>query len=101
MGQRLELQAKLSAIPGVVKVYFQPPDKTLMEYPCIIYDRSDNQDVYAGNKRYRSMRLYSVTVISRDPDTPILTEIEKIQYCSWGRHYVADKLHHYNYNIYF
>ena len=101
MGQRLDLQAILSNIPGVVKAYFQPPGKNDMKYPCIVYERSKNKSKYANNRRYASMRMYSVTVIDANPDTAIATHVEALPYCDFDRHYVADNLHHYSYRLYF
>lgn len=96
MGQRLELQAILAGIPGVVKAYFQPPNGAEMEYPCIVYERSSiNVNTWhADNIKYWRMKRYSVTVIDRSPDSPIVDAVESLRYTEIERFFVADGLNH-------
>lgn len=56
-------------------VYFQPPKNTMLQYPCIIYKLVDIPAKYANNRRYIQKREYEVTVIDRDPDSPLREKI--------------------------
>ena len=38
--QRSDFQTVLESIPGVEKVYFQPPESVKLVYPCILYEYS-------------------------------------------------------------
>ena len=59
-------------------VYFQPPPNVTLEYPCIIYKLVDIPAKYANNHRYIQKREYEVTVIDRDPVSPIREKIVSI-----------------------
>ena len=97
---RLEFQQELENIPGVKKVYFQPPPDIKMEYPCIRYSRSRIRVKHASNSNYIIGTSYDVIVIDRDPDSSILDEVQKIQYSSHDSHYTTDGLHHDKFTIY-
>ena len=71
MGRRLELHNLLLAALQGPHVYFQPPASVKMQYPCIVYQRVTESVDYADNLKYRNMKLYQVTVIDRNPDSPI------------------------------
>lgn len=101
MVQRQQLGDILSSIPGVAKVYYQPPEGMKLKYPAITYSRSSIQGQHADNIRYRSYTAYQVTVISSDPDSPIVTAVLSIPYCRHNTHYVKDGLHHDIFTIYF
>lgn len=98
---RLELQLILEGIPGVRKVWFQPPDGTQLVYPCILYSR-DAQDVtYADNKPHLVNTRYMITVIDRNPDSLIPSMVAALPLCSFNRFYTADDLNHDVYTLYF
>lgn len=101
MGQRLELQAILEAIPGVSAVYFQPPPSVEMLYPAIVYQRDYAASAFAGNLPYRHTKRYQVTVIDQDPDSGIPDHIAALPMSSFSRFYVADQLNHDVYSVYF
>lgn len=101
MGQRLELHAKLSAIPTVKKAYFQQPPTTGIEYPCIIYKRDSAETTFADNNPYSTTKRYMVTVIDKNPDSTIPDAVAKLPMCRFDRHYTADNLNHDVFNLYF
>ena len=101
MVQRLELQQLLENIPGVAKVYFQPPSNTLLEYPAIIYNRDDASVDHADNMLYRRSKRYLVTVIDRDPDSQIPDLIAALPLTRFQRHYAANQLNHDIFVIYY
>jgi hypothetical protein len=102
MGLRLELQALLEETAGAgVEVYFQPPANVQMVYPCIVYQRDNAQERFAGNLLYQYTKRYQVTFITRNPDSDIPDKIVALPMCSFNRFFVADNLHHDVFDIYF
>lgn len=101
MAPRSELQALLKAIPGVAGVYFQKPASMTMEYPAIVYKLDDMDVRHADNDPYLIAFRYLVTVIDQDPDSPVRGEVAKLRMCTFDRHYTADQLNHYVFNLYF
>jgi hypothetical protein len=99
MGTRLELHAILLGITP--EVYYQPPESYKMEYPCIRYRRSNLAISHANNKPYKKAIGYQLTVISRQPDDPILDLVSNLPSCAFDRGYVSKNLHHDVYNIYY
>lgn len=98
---RLELHSKLVSCLGTENVYYQPPEGFRMKYPCIVYEQSSKDTMYADNKRYIHRNRYSITIIDRDPDSDIRDRIEELNYCSFDRHFNSDNLHHFVYTIYY
>lgn len=92
MKDRLDLHALLKEICD--NVYFQPPPSIKMVYPCIVYRRDDAVTDFANNNPYNYTRLYLVTVIDRDPDSPIPALVKELPSCTFDRFYAADSLNH-------
>lgn len=108
MGTRLELHDILVGLmtevdPEYAKahVYFQPPSSIHMNYPCIVYERDSGDTQFADDYPYIIKRRYQITVIDKNPDSPILDKVERLQYCTFDRHFVSDNLNHDSYNLYF
>lgn len=99
MGQRQELQDLLVEITP--HVYFQPPANVQMEYPCIVYKRDYIDTKFADNAAYRNTRRYQVTVIDRNPDSPIVEAIAELPLCIFAQNFVTDNLHHDIFTLYF
>jgi hypothetical protein len=72
-----------------------------MDYPCIVYARDDSQSEYAGNRPYARTKRYQVTVIDRNPDSDLPDTVEELPLCSFNRHFAANNLNHYVFNLYF
>lgn len=83
------------------KVYFQPPNGLIMEYPCIRYERDGADAQYADNTPHRIDTRYMITVIDRDPDSAIPGKIAALPLCSFNRFFTADNLNHDVYTIFF
>ena len=98
---RNELHAKLKEILGSSNVYFQPPNNLHMKYPCIIYKHTDYYTKQADNLRYFMKKQYTLTVITKDPDSPIPDKILKLPYTRFDRSYEADNLYHKVITIYY
>lgn len=99
MGQRLELQTLL--LTFVPNVYFQPPPTVQMEYPCIVYNRDNVNMDYADDQPYKHRIRYQVTIIDRDPDSPIPAKVAALPLCSFDRFFTADNLNHDVYKLFF
>lgn len=102
MASRLKLQEEfVNLFPGK-KVYFQPPESLKLEYPCVIYELSNNKQDFADDSTYLSQRSYTVTIIDRNPDS-ILWEIaiKHFEMCSFNRYFVSNNLNHYVLNLYY
>ena len=101
MNRREEFQEKLSSIPGVRKAYYNAPTNIRMEYPCIRYSIASKKVKFACNGRFVIRDRYTVTLIDRNPESPILRALEEIPYYSFDRMYSADGLHHFVCTIYY
>lgn len=105
MGTRLDLQMKLEELLGCRHVYYQPPDSGVcavkMEYPAIRYSKSKIDVQRANNSVYKKDYRYDLIVISRTPDHPVIEKLLELPYCSYGKHYIADNLHHDTLKLYF
>lgn len=100
MATRLELHAKLKTL-GTDNVYFQPPPKFQMDFPCIVYRRSNLHTDFADNQPYRRKNRYQITAIDADPDSTIPEQVSALPMCSFERFFTADNLNHDVYNIFF
>jgi hypothetical protein len=99
MALRLDLHKLLLGISG--NVYFQPPATIELVYPCIIYKRDFESTEFADNGPYKRKKRYQVTVIDRNPDSPIPDKIADLPLCVYDRFYTADNLNHDVYNLFF
>lgn len=98
VNKRLELHEILKAI--CPNCYFEPPVNKKLEYPCIIYSRVNNSTLYGDNKPYIMTTRYKLTVVDDDPDSDLVPAIEKLELCTFDRHYNSDGLSHDVFTIY-
>jgi hypothetical protein len=102
MASRLNLQKILEAIPGVSKVYYQPPESVKLVYPCIIYEENRGDTKRADDALYLYRKAYSLLVIDKNPDSDIPEKIVRaFSGCVSGRNYQADNLNHFVLYIYY
>jgi hypothetical protein len=101
MGLRLDLQELLVGILESGNVYFQPPENTKIEYPCIVYKRDFILLDWADNKSYLKSNRYLVTTIDRDPDSLIPDKIAALPNCVYDRFYTVDNLNHNVFKLFF
>ena len=94
MAIRIELQTKLEELLGSRNVYYQPPESVKMEYPAIVYSKEDIQTTHANDTVYSKKNKYSLIVISKKHDDPVIDKLLDLPYSSFDRHYTADNLHH-------
>lgn len=94
MGTRLNLQTLFENILGSSNVYFQPPSGLSLQYPCIVFDRSDIHSNSADNIPYKHVNEYTVTVIDADPDSEIPDKISRLPQSRFSRYFASDNLNH-------
>lgn len=64
---RLVLHNLLLELFPTLKLYFRPPSKIILEYPCIVYDVKKLNANYAANKPYNKGTTYQLTVMTNLP----------------------------------
>ena len=99
MGSRSDLHTILKEICS--NVYFQPPPKDLMQYPCIVYNLNNMDTKYADNNPYTIEKQYSITIIDKDPDSLIPDQVAILPKCIFERRFIADNLNHFIFNLFF
>lgn len=98
MESRLRLREALLTL-GFVNLYFQPPTGTQIKYPCVIYSLVQMPTEYADNRPYSQTERYTVTVIDRNPDTPLPKMVGGLPGSSFSTSFTKDELNHYVFNI--
>lgn len=101
MDRRLELQTKLEELLGSRNVYYQPPATIQMSYPAIVYSKELYDIKTANDYIYLKKKRYSLTVIDRRPDNPVIEKLMELPLCGYDRHYISDNLHHDVLTIYY
>lgn len=94
MASRLELQKKLEELLGSKNVYYQPPESIKMEYPAIVYSKSNIRSVFANDATYSLYFCYEIIVISKLPDHPVINKILSLPHSTYSRPYKSDNLNH-------
>lgn len=98
---RIGLQLFLENLIGSRNVYFQPPPSVQLNYPCIIYNLSDIENTHADNLVYLQGKMYTITVIDKNPDSDISDTVSKLPMCSFDRFYASDNLNHFIYTLFY
>lgn len=98
---RKPLHDILCEILGSKNCYFEPPSSVHMEYPCIRYSYSNDDDAFADNRRYLQNKRYMVTIIDTDPDSRIPGRLKELSYCRSDRNYSMDGLSHFVFTLYY
>ena len=100
MNKRIDLHNLLLELAGP-NVYYQIPSNMKMKYPAVKYERGRIDNNHADNIVYSQNTSYTITVISKDPDEPIVEKISKIPTCEYDRDYIIDNLYHTVFKIYY
>ena len=101
MASRLKLQTELEELLGTRNVYYSPPASLKMQYPAIVYSRSDIDNAHANNSVYKQEYAYEIIVIDRNPDSEIVKKVSRLPRCRFNRHYPSDNLNHDVFTIYY
>lgn len=94
MDSRLDLQSKLEELLESKNVYYQPPENIKMNYPAIVYSKTNIGKQNANDEWYRSSTRYKVTVIDRLPNNKVINKLLRLRYCSYDTNYISDNLYH-------
>ncbi len=96
---RFSLQEKLERLAienGIKKVYFQPTSNIRMEYPCLVYERTNNVNQFANDKTYLRHQMYQILLITKDPDSIVPVKLaNELRHGQYERSYISDNLYHY------
>ena len=98
MSKRKKLDARLKKILSTV--YYQPPDKLMMKYPCIVYSRNRTNPFFADNNKYVRNETYRVTVIDENPDSVYADAVDQMVEARWVNSFSTQGLHHFVFDIY-
>lgn len=107
MASRIQLHSTLCEILGCpergkeCRCYFQAPGSVSMTYPAIVYSLDDMDNKFADDGVYLTKRKYLITLIDKNPDSPLIDKLNTQAFCKFSRHYKADNLNHYVYILYF
>ena len=97
MNNRLKLhELLLTMCPNV---YYQSTNNLQMKYPAIRYSKNDINNRFANNGVYIQNEEYSITVITKQVDDPIVTGLSKLPLCVYDRSFISDNLYHYVFKI--
>lgn len=96
---RLELHQELLKITD--EVWFQPPSDVSMSYPSIVYTRDSLLPFYADNKKHEKFNRYTLSVITEDPDEPIVDQILELPYTNLETSFVSENLYNYQITLYY
>lgn len=93
---RIAFQTVLENLYGGLNphVYFQPPENIQMQYPAIVYNRYNIDNINANNEVYLQGGVYQVIVIDKDPDSDIVDRVSKYPTARFSRHYTSNNLNH-------
>lgn len=101
MGTRMDLQVLLETLLGSTNVYYQPPETLKINYPAIIYSKLRIDTEKADDSTYLKNTRYNIIVVDKKPDNPVIDKLLGLQYCSYDRHYISDKLNHDSLTLYY
>lgn len=96
---RQRMQQLLQDVLETNHVYYQPPETIRMTYPAIVYELASLRNLRANDGKYLTHYIYKVTLISRDPDTPIFDRLDALEKASFSTSYKVDNLNHFSFTI--
>lgn len=101
MGTRVQLQEAFEKLLGSWNVYYQPPENLKLNYPCIVYEKTPGRTFWADNRTWAYCDEYTVTLITRDPDSELVHALIDLPKCRYDRHFVNDNLNHDVFSLYY
>ena len=101
MSRRTDLGLILRSVLGSERVYFQPPKSQQISYPCIIYALDDIHLKSADDMNYYSKRMYSVTLVDKNPDSAFVDRLTELPLCRFSRFYTNDNLNHWVFEVFY
>jgi hypothetical protein len=96
VNDRIAFRDRLEEVSEISTLYFQPPESVKMKYPCIVYSMADVKIQKADNRPYLAHNQYTVTVITKDPDSDVYLKIlNGFDHASFDRSFKTDNLNHF------
>ena len=93
--RRLDFDAELRALLATSNTYYEPPANVRLQYPCVVYQRSNIHDTRANDGHYTRRLQFQVTTISLNPDDEWPQMIlDYFPYARFNRSFNADGLNH-------
>ncbi len=99
MRSRSELHMALREALGSQYVYYQVPESIKLQYPCIVYDLNDINNIQADDLKYIRHDSYLLTLVDYDPDSPIVDKLLDLPYCKFDRVFKSNQLYHFTFLI--
>lgn len=103
MSDRILLDEILRDILGEYRdnCYFSPPDKMKLKYPCIVYRLSSMDSINADNVKYKTLEGYDVTVMDKDPDSPLRRKVFELPFSSFNRNFTSGGVNNWVFKVYY
>lgn len=101
MDRRLELHQILKSTSQLDRVYYQPHENVKLVYPCLIYSLDGVKTEFGDDHGYIGTKQYQLTIITRDPETPVLDRLLTLPMCTFSTSFVKDQLYHYILRVYY
>lgn len=70
MGDRTTLHTKMQEVYPEYRLYFRPPTKLILEYPCIVYEPRTFDVTHSNNTPYNIGTIFNVTMMRPLPGDP-------------------------------
>lgn len=94
MDDRLVFHAYLENLYPSLKIYFRPPSKLIIEYPCIVYEVKDHKAIHSGNEAYVLGTEYQATVMSELPGLENARRMLTLPQSKFERAFISDDIVH-------
>lgn len=91
---RLALHAMLQAALPNFKLYFRPPSKIILEYPCAVYDLRKSGGLYADSQLYSDGFMFQIVVMTNIPGFTGHADILALTGASHETSYMSDDIVH-------
>lgn len=102
MDRLQKLLTSLQSIPGIKKVYYQPPASLAMEYDCIRVTKERIHTMRANNVGYRLTDRYNLIYITRNSNSQVPSQLLRtFPMCEFERSYVSNNLYHHVFALYY
>ncbi len=92
--KRLLFDEAIKEATGLTHVYYDPPESIFMEYPAIVYKKTNMPSEYADGLKYIKHLAFEVKLICEDADSKYVDILHDFKFSNFNRHYIADDLHH-------
>ncbi len=97
---RIAFHNKLVAFLGSTNVYNQPPQASLMKYPCILYVKKGIDTSFADDIVYKRYTIYEVTIIDNTPDGMLADNFQDaFAYAKFNTAFTVNNLKHDVYTV--